>query len=53
MTYRRESLLVVLAVLILGAGGFAWYWQATTVDRQVNALLRHWANWGMLAPSSR
>jgi len=39
MTRRRKSLLVVLAVLVLGAGGFTWYWQATAVDRQVHALL--------------
>ncbi len=41
MTRRRNTLLVVLAVavLVLGAGGFAWFWQATAVDRRVNNLL--------------
>ena len=38
MTRRRITLLVVIAFLLL-AGGSAWYWQATAVDRQVNALL--------------
>ena len=38
MTRRRKTLLVALA-LVLAAGGFAWYWQATAVHRQVNALL--------------
>ena len=39
MSRRRRTLLVVLALVLLAAGGFAWYWQATAVDRQVNALL--------------
>ncbi len=39
MTRRRRSLLVVLVALLLGGGGFAWYWQATAVDRRVDALL--------------
>ena len=38
MTRRRKTLLVAFA-LLLAAGGVAWYWQATAVDRQVNALL--------------
>ena len=38
MSRRRNTLLAVLA-LLLAAGGFAWYWQATAVDRQVNAPL--------------
>ncbi|KKM99375.1 hypothetical protein LCGC14_1148530 [marine sediment metagenome] len=33
MPRRRKTLLVVLA-LLLAAGGFAWYWQATAVDRR-------------------
>ena len=39
MTRRRKTLLVVLGLILLAAGGFAWYWRATAVDRQVNALL--------------
>jgi len=39
MTRRRKSLLVVLAVLVLGAGGFTWYWQATAQQRRLRALL--------------
>ena len=39
MTRRRKKLLVALALILLAAGGFAWYWQATAVGRQVNALL--------------
>ena len=39
MTRGQKTLLVVLAVIVLSGGGFAWYWQATAVDRQVNALL--------------
>ena len=39
MTRRRKTLLVVLALVLLAAGGFAWYWQATAVERQVDALL--------------
>jgi len=39
MTRRRKTLLVVLVAILLFAGSFAWYWQATAVDRQVNALL--------------
>ena len=38
MTRRRKTLLVVLALVLL-AGGFAWHWQATAVDREVDALL--------------
>jgi len=38
MTRRRKTALVVV-VVVLGVGGFAWYWQATAVDRQVHALL--------------
>ncbi len=29
MTRGDKRLLVVLAVVVLAAGGFAWYWQAT------------------------
>ncbi|KKM07077.1 hypothetical protein LCGC14_1737590, partial [marine sediment metagenome] len=39
MTRRPKALLVVLALVLLAAGGVAWYWQATAADRQVNALL--------------
>ncbi|KKL56182.1 hypothetical protein LCGC14_2247950, partial [marine sediment metagenome] len=39
MTRRRKTLLVVLALVLLAAGGLVWYGQATAVDRQVNALL--------------
>ena len=39
MTRRRKTLLVACALVLLAAGGLAWYWQATAVDRQVNALL--------------
>ena len=39
MTRRRKTLLVVLALVVLAAGGVAWYRQATAVGRQVNALL--------------
>ncbi|MHC4611453.1 MAG: hypothetical protein ACYS7M_14000, partial [Planctomycetota bacterium] len=38
MTRPRRTLLTLLALLLL-AGGSAWYWQATAVDRKVNALL--------------
>ncbi|KKL70537.1 hypothetical protein LCGC14_2103900, partial [marine sediment metagenome] len=36
---RRWKTLLVAVALVLAAGGSAWYWQATAVDRQVNALL--------------
>ena len=39
MTRRRKKLLVAVALAVLAAGGFAWYWQATAVDGQVTALL--------------
>ena len=39
MSLGQKRLLVVLAVVVLAAGGFAWYWHATAVDRRVNAQL--------------
>ncbi|KKM15523.1 hypothetical protein LCGC14_1695200, partial [marine sediment metagenome] len=39
MSRRRKTLLVAVALVLLAAGGFAWYWQATSVDRRVNAIL--------------
>ena len=38
MTRRRQKLLVALALVLLAGGGFAWYWRATAVDRQVTRL---------------
>ena len=35
----RWKMLLVVVALLLAAGGFAWYWQATAVDRQVEGLL--------------
>ena len=37
MTRRRKTLLVVPGVVVLAAGAFAWYRQATRTDRQVRA----------------
>ncbi|KKM23413.1 hypothetical protein LCGC14_1615450 [marine sediment metagenome] len=39
MSHRRKTRLVAVALVLLAAGGLAWYWQATPVDRQVDALL--------------
>ncbi len=39
MTRGRRTLLVVFALVFLAAGGLTWYWQATAVERQVDALL--------------
>ena len=35
MTCRRRKLLAVLALILLAAGGSAWYWQITAVDRRM------------------
>ena len=39
MTRRRKTPLVVFALVFLAVGASAWYWQATAVERQVDALL--------------
>jgi len=39
MTHRRKITLIAVAAVLLLAGGFAWYWRATAVERRVNDLL--------------
>ncbi len=39
MARRRKTLLIAFALVFLAVGGLTWYWQATAVDRQVDALL--------------
>jgi len=39
MTRGRKRTALMLLALLLTAGGIAWYWRATAINRQVDALL--------------
>ena len=51
MTPAWETLLVLLALVLLGVGGFDWTWWATAADQQVNALVDEVQDHGSLLGS--